>query len=314
MDHIVVTRVPPGDAVHRLSEQFSTWVWDEDRAIPRGALVERIGDADGLYCMLTDPVDEDLLDLAPGLRVVSSMAVGVDNIDLEACRRRGIAVGHTPDVLTDSTADLAWAILMAASRRIPEGVATVATGEWGPWQPDFQLSLDVSGSTLGIIGMGRIGQAIAQRAEGFAMDVVYTSRSVVDGVTARRVDLTTLLNVSDHVVVAVPLTAETRHLIGAAELAAMKQSANLVNIARGPIVDSAALYDALTTAQIRCAALDVTDPEPLPGDHPLVGLPNCLIVPHIGSATLRTRIAMADLAADNLIAGLAGEEMPARVV
>lgn len=313
MDHIVVTRMPPGDAVRRLSEQFSTWVWDEDRAIPRGALVERIGDADGLYCMLTDPIDEDLLDLAPGLRVVSSMAVGVDNIDLEACRRRGIAVGHTPDVLTDSTADLAWAILMAASRRIPEGIANVATGEWGPWQPDFQLSLDVSGSTLGIIGMGRIGQAITRRAEGFAMDVVYTSRSPVDGVTARRVDLATLLSLSDHVVVAVPLTAETRHLIGDAELAAMKQSANLVNVARGPIVDSAALYDALTTGQIRCAALDVTDPEPLPGDHPLVGLPNCLIVPHIGSATLRTRIAMADLAADNLIAGLAGEEMPARV-
>ena len=308
---VVITRRLPGRAVDRISESADVWVWEHERPIDHEILAERIPGAEGLLCMLTDRIDRSLLDLAPNLVVVSTMAVGVDNIDVAACTERGIAVGHTPDVLTDSTADLAWALLMASTRRSPEGVNAVRSGSWGPWDPGWLLGADVSGTVLGIIGMGRIGRALVRRSAGFGMEVVYASRSPVD-VDATRIELDELLRRSDHIVVAVPLTEETRGLIGRSELATMKPSANLVNVARGPVVDSDALVDALTAGLIRCAALDVTDPEPIPPDHPLAGLPNCLIVPHIGSATHRTRTAMADLAAENLITGLRGEPMPAR--
>ena len=322
MDHsvagranVVVTRQPPGDAVERLSSVADVWLWPHDRAIDRDQLLRSVVGARGLYCMLTDRIDAELLDAAPHLVAVSTMAVGVDNIDIAACRERDIAIGHTPDVLTDSTADLAWALLMASSRRIGEGIDHVRGGLWGQWKPDALLGRDVAHTTVGIIGMGRIGAGVALRARGFSMDIVYASRSAHPTVEretgARRMPLEELLTVADHVVVCVALDDGTRGLIGAEALARMQSTANLVNVARGPIVDTDALYEALATGTIRCAALDVTDPEPIPHDHPLVSLPNCLIVPHVGSATERTRIAMADLAADNLIAAIAGRPMPA---
>ncbi len=310
MPEIIVTRVPPGSAVDRMSDVAETWTWREDRPIDPLVLRDVIVEARGLYCMLTDRIDAELLDRARNLVVVSTMAVGVDNIDVDACRERGIAIGHTPDVLTDSTADMAWALMMASSRRLREGIGHVTSGAWGEWRPDVLLGHDISRTTLGVVGMGRIGRAVAARARGFDMDVVYTARSDHD-VDAVRLDLSELLARSDHVVIAVPLTDETHHLIGAEELAVMKPTANLVNIARGPIIDTDALVHALRSGVIRCAGLDVTDPEPIPPDHPLVGLANCLIVPHVGSATHRTRVAMADLAADNLIAGITGQTLPA---
>jgi lactate dehydrogenase-like 2-hydroxyacid dehydrogenase len=292
-------------------------MWPENRAIPADVLAGEIADAVGVYSMLTDTIDETLLDMAPELRVVSNMAVGVDNIDLAACAARGIAVGHTPDVLTDSTADIAWLLVMASTRRMQEGIDLVRAGEWRQWDPEGLLGHDVSRSTLGIIGMGRVGQAIAMRALGFDMDVMYTARSAKPAVEtrlrARRVSLDQLLATSDHIVVAVPLTSDTHQLIGERELAMMKPTANLVNIARGPVVDSDALYEALSTGTIRCAGLDVTDPEPLPPDHKLLTLNNCTVIPHTGSSTWRTRTAMADLAADNLIAALTGEPLPHRI-
>ncbi len=292
-------------------------MWPENRAIPAEVLAAEVVDAVGVYSMLTDTIDGTLLDMAPGLQVVSNMAVGVDNIDLAACADRGIAVGHTPDVLTDSTADIAWLLVMASTRRMQEGIDLVRAGEWKQWDPEGLLGHDVSRSTLGIIGMGRVGQAIVMRALGFDMDVMYTARSAKPTVEthlgARRVPLDQLLATSDHVVVAVPLTSGTHQLIGERELAMMKPTANLVNIARGPVVDTEALYEALSNGTIRCAGLDVTDPEPLPPDHKLLTLKNCTVIPHTGSSTWRTRTAMADLAADNLIAALTGEPMPHRV-
>jgi lactate dehydrogenase-like 2-hydroxyacid dehydrogenase len=292
-------------------------MWPENQAIPPDVLASEITDAVGVYSMLTDAIDRTLLSRAPDLEVVSNMAVGVDNIDLAACADRGVAVGHTPDVLTDSTADIAWLLVMASTRRMQEGIDLVRAGEWKQWDPEGLLGHDVSRSTIGIIGMGRVGQAIAMRALGFDMDVMYTARSAKPTVEtrlgARRASLDELLATSDHVVVAVPLTSDTHRLIGERELAMMKTTANLVNIARGPVVDTDALYEALLTGTIRCAGLDVTDPEPLPPDHKLLTLKNCTVIPHTGSSTWRTRTAMADLAADNLIAALTGESMPHRV-
>ncbi|MGI9528682.1 MAG: 2-hydroxyacid dehydrogenase [Acidimicrobiia bacterium] len=317
-DSIVVTRTVPEVVLDRLRSAGNLWVWPHDRDIDLDVLRRRLVDAHGLYCMHEDPVDAELLDVAPKLRAVSTMAVGVDNIDLDACRQRGISVGHTPDVLTDSTADMAWTLLMASSRRLAEGVAYIRSGSWDRFEPRALLGQDITGSTLGVIGMGRIGQAVARRSTGFDMPVLYASRSPVpeikDDVGAERVGLVDLFARSDHVVVCVPLTEDTEGLIGSEALRLMKPTANLVNISRGPVVDTDALVEALSTGQIRCAGLDVTDPEPIPQDHPLVHLPNCTIVPHVGSATERTRLAMADLAADNLIAGLAGRPMPSSVV
>jgi len=314
---VVVTRRPPGNAVDRIAKIADVWMWPENRAIPRDVLSREIVDTVGVYAMLTDTYDRSLLEQAPKLRVVSNMAVGVDNIDLAVCAELGIAVGHTPDVLTDSTADIAWMLVLASTRRLVEGVDLIRAGGWSEWEPEGLLGYDVSRTTLGIIGMGRIGEAIAVRALGFDMDVVYTARSdkpvVETRLGARRLGLDELLATSDHVVVAVPLAPDTHQLIGARELSLMKPTANLVNIARGPVVDTDALYEALSDGTIRCAGLDVTDPEPLPPDHKLLTLVNCTVVPHTGSSTWRTRIAMADLAADNLIASLTGEPMPHRV-
>lgn len=316
--NILVTRRPPGHAVERLSESNDVWLWPQNSAIDRDVLMTQIADVDGLYCMLTDRIDAELLDAAPNLRVVSNMAVGVDNIDLDECEKRGVAVGHTPGVLTDSTADMAWTLLMASSRRVEEAIDYVKSGAWGPWDPAGMLGYDVSRTTLGIVGMGRIGTAVARRSLGFDMEVLYSERMAREAAEretgATRVSFEELLERSDHVVLCVALTEDTRGLIGSAALERMKPTANLVNISRGPIVDTDALYEALSTGEIRCAGLDVIDPEPIAPDHPIVALENCLVNPHLGSATERTRIAMADLAEANLVAGLNGEPMPARIV
>ncbi len=268
-------------------------------------------EADGLFSMLTDRVDENLLAQLPKLKVVSNMAVGVDNIDLDACRRRGIPVGHTPGVLTDATADMAMALLLATARQIPQSSRDAREGRWGPWEADAWLGADLSGAVLGIVGLGQIGSAIARRGRAFGMAIAYCARTpkpeAEAGLGAVRMNLDEILEKSEFVVLAVDLNESTRGLIGPAELGKMKPSAILVNIARGPVVQTGALQHALREGQIAAAALDVTDPEPLPPSHPLYSLPNCLITPHIGSATRGARRGMAELACENLLAGLRGE-------
>jgi lactate dehydrogenase-like 2-hydroxyacid dehydrogenase len=259
--------------------------------------------------MLTEPVDAALLDEAPRLRVVSNMAVGVDNIDLDACAARGIPVGHTPGVLTEATADLTWALLLSAARRLPEAATDAREGRWTTWSPTRWLGVDLHGATMGIVGLGAIGKAVARRALGFGMRVLYTKRHPGRYDGAKRVELPELLSRSDFVSVHVPLSDETRYLIDGQALGRMKSTAILINTARGPIVDPAALAHALRTGRIRAAALDVTQPEPLPAGHELYGLRNCIVMPHIGSATEGTRRAMARLAVDNLLCGLRGEPL-----
>jgi glyoxylate reductase len=266
-------------------------------------LREHTAQADAVLCMLTDRIDADLLEAAPRLRAIANYAVGSDNIDLAAAQARGIAVGVTPGVLTDATADIAFALLLAIARRLPEGEAAVRDGEWTTWEPDWLLGRDVHGATLGIVGRGRIGDAVARRAEGFGMTVVHHGRS-------SGIPLEELLAQADFVSLHVPLTPETRHLIDAAALARMQPTAYLVNTARGGVVDQSALAAALRDGTIAGAALDVTDPEPLPPDDPLLDAPNLIVLPHLGSATHATRRAMADLAVDNLLAALEGKPMP----
>ena len=266
-------------------------------------LRENVSNVEGLLSLLTDTVDEALLDAAPDLRAISNYAVGTDNVDLDAASRRGIPVGNTPDVLTDATADLAFALLLTLARRLPEGERDVRDGQWVTFEPDRNLGAEVTGATLGIVGFGRIGQAVARRAEGFGMEVLHSARS-------GGVPLEELLERSDFVTLHCPLTPDTHHLIDGAALDRMKPTALLVNTARGPIVDTAALQRALYERAIGGAALDVTDPEPLPADHPLLEAPNLLVVPHVGSATVRTRHKMTEIAVDNLLAALAGEPMP----
>ena len=298
-----VTRELPGPALGRLRERHEVDVWPERLPPPYEELRARTAEAEGLLSLLTDRVDAALIDGSPQLRAIANYAVGYDNIDLEAARARDIAVGNTPDVLTDATADLTFTLLLAAARRLPEAVQSVAAGDWLTWDPNGFLGHDVFGATLGIIGMGRIGRAVARRAEGFDMTVLHTGS---DG----GVPLMTLLARADFVSVHAPLTPETHHLIDAAALAEMKPTAILINTARGPIVDQAALVDALRTGEIAGAALDVTDPEPPAPDDPLLRAPNLIIAPHIGSATHTAREAMATRAVDNLLAALDGEPMP----
>ena len=313
---VVVTRRLPGDGFDRLAAAADLWVWPERGPMPGAVLREQAATAAGLLCTGVDPVDAALLDAAPSLRVISSYSVGLDNVDLAECTRRGIPVGHTPDVLTETTADIAFGLLLASARRFKEGIDLVRRGEWAYWYPHMLLGEDVHSSTIGIVGLGRIGSAVARRAAGFGMRIIYHGPRRRPEVEARvgaafRATLPALLAESDHVVLTVPLTPETHHLIGASALAAMKPTATLVNASRGPVVDPDALADALRSGRIAAAALDVTEPEPLPADHPLVGLPNCTIIPHLGSASRATRSAMTDLAVANLLAGLGGEPMPA---
>lgn len=309
---VYVTRQVPEQGMAMLGARCEVEVWQGELPVPRNILLEKVRDVEGLYSLLTDRVDQDLLDTAPRLRVVSNMAVGYDNIDVTACTARGIPVGHTPGILTDTTADFAFALLMAAARCIVEGVDYVRAGHWKTWGPTLLMGADVHGATLGIVGMGRIGRAMARRAAGFEMRVLYYDPAVLDEQIvpgASRVDLDTLLVVSDFVSLHLPLTDTTYHLVGREQLRRMKSTAVLINTARGGVVDLEALLDALRDRQIAYAALDVTEPEPIPADHPLLNLPNCIVVPHIASASVATRTKMATIAAQNLLAGLQGEPM-----
>ena len=298
-----VTRRLPGSALERLAQHHRVDIWPEDGAPPRDVLRERTHGADALLCLLTDRVDADLLDAAPGLRSVSVYAVGTDNVDLATATERGVPVGHTPGVLTETTADLAFGLMLAAARRIVEADGSARRGEWPGWQPGAFLGVDVHGAVLGIVGLGRIGKAVARRAEGFGMHVIHSGRS-------GGVSLDELLGRSDFVTLHAPLTDETRAMIGERQLEAMKPTAVLVNTARGELVRTDELTHALRSGTIAAAGLDVTDPEPLPRAHPLLSLDNVVITPHIGSASRATRERMADMAVDNLIASLAGERMP----
>ena len=272
----------------------------------------------GLICLLTDQIDENLINQAENLKVISQVAVGVDNIDLDAAARRGIPVGHTPDLLTDATADLAFALILAAARRLGEAIDYARNGQWQTWELTALLGADVHGATLGILGMGRIGQAVARRASGFDMDVLYFNRSALPEPASklgkRLSSIDQVLEQSDFVSLHLPLTGETHGLIDSAAFETMKDSVILVNTARGGIVDTEALVQALKTGQIAYAVLDVTDPEPLPEPHELYQMPNAIIVPHIGSATRTARNQIALLAVENLAAGLRGDPLPQAAV
>jgi glyoxylate reductase len=257
--------------------------------------------------MLTDRVDGDLLDACPRVRIVANMAVGYDNIDVAACTARGVLVTNTPGVLTDTTADMTWALLLAAARRLPEGERAVREGAWGPWAPTWLLGQRVTGATLGIIGPGRIGAAVARRAAAFEMRVLYHGRRPHADFPGEYVSLDGLLTRSDYVSIHTPLTAETSEMCDDAFFARMQPHAIFVNTARGGVVDQAALARALRDGVIGGAALDVTTPEPLPVDDPLLDAPHLVIAPHLGSATEETRTRMADLAVDGLLAGLTGQ-------
>ena len=303
MARVFVTRSLPGTALDRLAAAHDIDVWPARLPPPRPDLSGGARDAEGLLSLLTDPIDAELIAACRKLRAISNYAVGVDNVDLAAATARSIPVGNTPGVLTDSTADLALALMLAVARRIVEGDAFVRAGEWVTWAPGLLLGHDLHGATVGIVGFGRIGQAVARRVDGFGCEILHTSRR-------SGVELGELLERSDFVTLHCPLTPETRGLIGVDALRRMKPSAYLVNTARGPIVDTGALRSGLEQGEIAGAALDVTDPEPLPADHPLLGAPNLVVIPHLGSATHATRERMADMAVDNLLAGLAGERMP----
>jgi glyoxylate reductase len=311
---VFVARVIPDDGLRQITEACDASVWPDELPPSRDELLRAVEGCDGILTLLTDRVDAELLDRAGSqLRVVSNYAVGFDNVDVPECTRRGVPVGNTPGVLTETTADLAWALLMAAARRVAEGDRYVRAGRWKTWGPMLLLGPDVHGATLGIVGFGRIGQAVARRAQGFGMTVLYHDVEEVPADLATYVPLDQLLARSDFVSLHVNLTDETRHLIDASALRSMKPTAVLVNTSRGPVIDGAALAVALRDGVIGAAALDVTDPEPIPADDPLVGLENCLIVPHIASASRATRGKMAEMAAANLLAGVRGERLPTPV-
>ena len=314
----IARRIPEAGLVAIRAACDST-VWDGELPPSRAELLAGVVGCRGILTLLTDRVDAELLEAAgPQLRVVSNYAVGYDNVDLAACSARGVVVGNTPGVLTETTADLAFALLLAAARRLPEADRYVRSGRWRTWDPLLFLGSDVHGATIGIVGFGRIGQAVARRAAGFGMTVLYhsrsrTSASVERELGATAVGLDDLLARSDFVSLHVNLTGETRRLIDASRLRAMRRTAILINTSRGSVVDQQALYQALRDGVIAGAALDVTDPEPIAPDDPLLTLDQCLVVPHIASASHATRERMAAMAAANLIAGVRGEPLPTGV-
>jgi glyoxylate reductase len=313
MPRIYVSRSVPPRVLEKLQAYGEIVVHESELPPARNVFLRELAQADAAITMLTEKMDAEAFAAAPNLRVVSNYAVGYDNIDVASATARRIPVGNTPGVLTEATADLAFALILGAARRIGEGITYARNGDWQTWFPLQMLGYDVHGATLGIIGFGRIGQAVARRARGFGMKLVYHGghdRDAAIELNATEGALDELLHVSDFVSLHVPLKPETRHLIGARELALMKPTSILINTARGAIVDAAALHEALAAGRIAYAALDVTDPEPIPTSHPLLKLPNCLIVPHIGSATYATRERMGMMAAANVIAALIGEPLP----
>ena len=325
---VVATRQLPQKASNSLTAHAQVVCWEHDRPVSREWLLNQIPEADGLYCLLTDRIDAEVLKFGERLRVVSTMSVGYDHIDISACSVRNIPIGYTPGILTETTADLAFALLLASARRITEGVDYVRQGQWTEWKPNLLLGQEVFGASLGIVGFGRIGQALARRAQGFGMNVlaVRSSRQEYEvsefsnvigsnGASSNTsavtfVDLATALKESDFVSLHVPLNPETQHVLGASEFQMMKRSSILINTSRGAVVDHDALYSALHQGTIGGAALDVTDPEPILASHRLLTLSNCLVIPHLGSASTATRSLMADMAVKHVIAGLCGERLP----
>ncbi len=311
---VFVTRIIPEEGLARVRAACDADVWDGPLPPSYETLVERTRECDGLLSLLTDRVDAALMDACPRLRVISNFAVGFNNIDIAAATERGLPVGNTPGVLTDATADMAFCLLIAAARQLVAAERSIRDGEWRTWEPMGFIGQDLVGATLGILGMGRVGAALAARCHhGFGMRVLYTdplqNADVERDLGAERVAVERLLAESDFVSLHANLDDATRGMIDAAALAAMKPNAVLVNTARGPLVDQAALLHALRSGEIFAAGLDVTDPEPMAADDPLLAEPRCIVAPHIASATVRTRGAMAEIAADNLLAGLDGRPL-----
>lgn len=306
---VVVTRSNlPGSGLALLEGTADVRICGSAGPPTREELVETAAGCFGMICTVGERVDASLLEaIGSSLQVVANVAAGYDNIDVAECTRRGIGVGNTPDVLTDVTADLTFALVLATARRVPEAIAAVRAGEWPPWDPVWMCGTGLSGKTLGIVGLGKIGRAVARRAEPFGLEVVHTNSR--DGL-----HLDDLLRRADIVTLHCPLNAATQHLIGEREFEIMKPTAILINTARGGVVDQEALVRALEAGQIWAAGIDVTDPEPLPPTSPLLALPNCVVLPHIGSATMETRTKMVDMAVNNMIAAIRGEPMPHAVV
>lgn len=317
LQKIYVTRTIPEQALSLLKQCGETQLWEPDEVAPRATLLREMQDTNALLCMVTDRIDDELLDHAPQLKIVANMAVGYDNVDVPALTRRGVLLTNTPGVLTETTADLTFGLILSIARRIAEAAQFVRDGGWQSWGPLFFVGADVHHATLGIIGLGRIGTQVAKRASGFDMRVLYTNRKrnreAEEALGCSLVDLPTLLRGSDFVCVHAPLSPETRHMLSTPQFQLMKKTAFLINVARGPLVDQQALYEALGDDVIAGAALDVTDPEPIRMDDPLLSLKNCLIIPHLGSASLATRTRMATLAAENIVWFLNGKRPPTPV-
>jgi glyoxylate reductase len=312
---IFLTRRLPAAALTILEQACSVARWDEaEQPCPRATLLAGVAEAEGVLSLLTDRIDAELLAAAPRLRVVANMAVGYDNIDLAACSARGVLVTNTPDVLTETTADLAWALMLAAARRIVEGQKLIEAGGWAPWHPLQMVGVDLYGARLGVVGAGRIGAAVLRRARGFNMGLSYHNRrpnpELEAATGACYLPFDDLLRTSDFIVVTAPLNETTRGMFGAREFALMRETAVFVNVARGPLVREAELVAALKAGRPRAAGLDVFAQEPIGPEHPLLALANCVCVPHIGSASVATRTRMATLAAENLVAALTGAPVP----
>ncbi|WP_100400883.1 2-hydroxyacid dehydrogenase [Bacillus sp. FJAT-44742] len=310
--YVYVARKMPESIIHMLEEQCDVSMWEkEDEPVPREVLEKEIKKADGLFCTVTEEIDQDLIDKAESLKIIATMAVGYNNINVQAAARREIMVANTPGVLSDTTADLTFGLLMATARRIPEGVDSIKNGEWKTWAPFHLIGQDIHGATLGIIGMGRIGEALARRAKGFDMKVLYHNRNrkheTEINLGVRYAELEQLLAESDFVCLMTPYTQETFHLIGKEELKKMKNSAVFINTSRGGTVDEEALYEALKEKEIWAAGLDVFEDEPIGPDHPLLSLQNVVALPHIGSASERTRMRMAEMTTRHILQALSGE-------
>lgn len=312
---VYVTRELPERGLKLIRERFDAEIWTEYAPPPKYTIIEKARNVEALVTLLSDKIDAEVFDVAPKLRMVAQMAVGFDNIDLSEATKRGIYVSNTPEVLTDTTADFAWALLMAVARRVVEADTYVRTGQWKVgWHPSMMMGRDVYNATIGIVGAGRIGYAVAKRATGFGMRILFYDviprPEMEKDFGAKKVDIDTLLKESDFVTVHVPLMKETHHMINAERLKLMKKTAYLINNSRGPVVDEKALYEALKGGQIGGAGLDVFEQEPTPKDNPLLKFDNVVVAPHISSASYETRSRMAEMTAENLIALFEGKKPP----
>ncbi|KAM6923352.1 glyoxylate reductase/hydroxypyruvate reductase [Xenentodon cancila] len=319
MKVFITRRIPQeGMKILEAARDCEVSQWDSDEPVPRADLLKGVQGAHGLVCLLSDKIDVEVLDAAgPNLKVISTMSVGFDHLALDEIKERGIRVGYTPDVLTDATAELTVALLLATARRLPEGVEEVKNGGWSSWKPLWLCGYSLSGSTVGVIGLGRIGMAIAQRLVPFGVKrLLYsgrTAKAYAAEVNGEFVPLETLVAESDFIIVSCSLTPETQGLCDKAFFSKMKKTAIFINSSRGAVVNQEDLYDALSSGQIAAAGLDVTTPEPLPTNHPLLTLKNCVVLPHIGSASYTTRGIMSALTVRNLLGGLQGSDMPSEL-